>query len=188
MTVKKRQEFVGGVKRPFNNMKVNNYDKIEKVVVNSGIGRQSQDANFESKILAEIISEFGQIVGQKPAPRPATKSLASFKLRAGTTVGLKATLRGARKNQFLSKVLNIVFPRVRDFRGIDEKGVDASGNLSFGFKEQLVFPEIVPENSKVSFGLQVTIVPKRIKDRAEAIEIYRALGVPFKKLVVSKNS
>jgi large subunit ribosomal protein L5 len=161
-------------------MKENIYSKIEKVVVNSGIGRLSQQANFSDKLLPELESEFAAIVGQRGATKGARISIAGFKIREGNVVGIMATLRGARMELFLKKVINIVLPRVRDFRGIDAKGVDKNGNLTIGLKEHLVFPEVSPETSKVGFGLQLTIVPK-VQKRAEAMELYKEIGIPFKK-------
>jgi large subunit ribosomal protein L5 len=157
------------------------FKKLEKVVVNIGVGRQRGLAQFEEKILPEIAKEAALIVGQKLAPRKAKQSIAGFKIRAGDVVGLQATLRGNRMKGFITKLIKIVIPRVKDFRGIDQKNVDQNGNLNIGFRDQFVFPEIEPEKSNVSFGLQVTFVPGQQGKRAEAIELYRALGVPFKK-------
>ena len=154
--------------------------KLEKIVVNVGVGRLSQAPNFSDKILPEIDKELALIAGQKPSPRGAKQSIAGFKIRAGNVVGLKVTLRGKRMRDFLSRLVNIALPRVRDFRGVDLKNVDKSGNLSIGFREHSVFPEINLETSRVNFGLEVTLVPK-IRIREKAIEAYRQLGVPFKK-------
>ena len=133
-------------------------NKLEKVVINIGIGRLSTQPNFESKILPDIIKELTIITGQKPSPRPAIKSISGFKLRQGTIVGLKTTLRGDRMKSLMSKLVNITLPRVRDFRGIDQGAIDKNGNLNIGLKEHLVFPEISPEHSKVNFGMQFTLV------------------------------
>ncbi|MEK7192177.1 MAG: 50S ribosomal protein L5 [Patescibacteria group bacterium] len=157
------------------------FKKLDKVVVNTGIGRLSSQPNFNDKILPEIVKEFSMITGQKPMLRPASESIASFKLRSGTVVGLKATLRKQRMAQFLNRVINLTLPRVRDFRGIGLKNVDKSGNLSFGVKEQAVFSEISPDISKVNFGVEITVVPKGVKSRDEAIAIYKEIGIPFSK-------
>ncbi len=153
---------------------------IEKIVVNTGIGRASQQAQFEDKILPEIEKELAVITGQKPSRRQAKKSIAGFKTRAGQIIGLTVTLRGARMNDFFDRLVNLVLPRVKDFRGLAEKNVDANGNLNIGLKEQSVFPEIDLEKSKVTFGVQVTVVPKK-KGRSSAIDFYRRYGVPLKK-------
>lgn len=162
-------------------MTKSHYTQFEKAVVNVGVGRLSSQPNFEDKVLPEIQKELSTITGQKASPRAATKSIAGFKLRAGTVVGLKVTLRGERMISFLNRLARITLPRVRDFRGIDLKSVDKNGNLTIGLKEQVVFPEIVPETSRVNFGIEVTIVPKVARSRDHAIEMYRAIGIPFKK-------
>lgn len=161
-------------------MKENIYSKIEKVVVNSGIGRLSQQSGFSDKILPEIEREFAAITGQKGALRAARKSIAGFKIREGNFVGIMTTLRGKRMETFLKKVIGIVLPRVRDFRGIDSKSIDGSGNITIGLKEQVVFPEISAEATKVNFGLQMIIVPK-IQKKDKAVELYKEIGIPFKK-------
>lgn len=154
--------------------------QIEKIVVNAGLGRLSQQGQYEEKILPEVEKEFAVITGQKPQTRPAKKSIAGFKIREGQIIGLKATLRHKRMEDFLERIANLTLPRVKDFRGLDLGKVDENGNLNIGFKEQTVFPEIDTEKSKVSFGVQVTVVPKK-KNREAAIDLYRRLGLPLKK-------
>lgn len=157
-----------------------NYKPIEKIVINIGLGRHSTQPNFKDKVFPEIINEVAIITGQKPSPRPARKAIAGFKTRLGDFIGLQVTLRGKRMSDFLSRLVSLALPRVKDFRGINPKNVDHGGNLNIGFKEQYSFPEIKIEESKVNFGIQVTIVPK-IKNRNKAIDLYRSLGVPLKK-------
>jgi len=154
-------------------------ENLEKIVVNVGVGKLRNQPNFEEKVIPEIIATIAAITGQAPAPRKAKKSIASFKLREGETVGLQVTLRRARMEQFLKRLVEIVFPRVKDFRGLEIKNVDEHGNLNVGFKDQFVFPEINIEKSRVSFGVQVTCVSKT-KDRDAAIAFYRSIGVPLK--------
>ena len=154
--------------------------KIEKIVVNIGLGRMSQNSNFAEKMLPEVIKDLGIITSQKPVTTLAKKSIAGFKIREGQTVGLKVTLRKAKMNDFLERLIKIILPRVRDFRGINLKNIDQKGNLSIGFKENIVFPEISADNVKVDFGLETTIVIKA-KSRKEAIEFYRLMGIPLKK-------
>lgn len=154
--------------------------KLEKIVINIGLGKLRVNAQFDDKILPEVMKESALITGQKPALRKAKKSIAGFKTRTGDVIGLQITLRGKRMADFLKRVLNVVFPRVKDFRGLELKGVDGNGNLNIGFKEQFAFPEINMEQSKVNFGLQITIVPK-IRNRVKAIDLYRSLGIPFKR-------
>lgn len=155
--------------------------KIEKVVINSGLGRASQLTHFQEKLLPAIMDEFAQITGQKPAPRGARKSIAGFKLREGSVIGLVATLRGKRMAAFLDKFVKIVLPRVRDFRGIDPKNIDSGGNLTIGIREHIIFPEINAEKSNVNFGLQITIVPQKTLSGEEATAFYKTIGIPFKK-------
>lgn len=156
--------------------------QIEKVVVNTGIGRLSTQPNFSDKILPEISANFAAITGQKPSERSAKKSISSFKLRQGAIIGLKATLRKKRMELFLNKVFRVVLPRVRDFQGINTKNIDGHGNLNFGVKDQLVFPEISAEISKSNFGLEITVVLRVHKTRDEALAFYKEIGVPFEKM------
>lgn len=153
--------------------------KLEKIVVNVGIGRLSQQPNFEDKILPGLIQDISLISGQKPATCKAKKSIAGFKIRAGQIVGLKVTLRGRRMYDFLEKLIRVIFPRGRDFRGVNLKSIDTKGNLTMGLKEHTVFPEINPETSRVDFGLEISIV-SNAKNREEAIKFYRILGIPLK--------
>lgn len=155
--------------------------KLEKIVVNSGFGRLATQPSFEEKLLPELSREFAAITGQKPAPRRARKSISGFKIREGLVVGMVATLRGKRMADFLERLVQVVLPRIRDFRGIPLKNVDAAGNLNVGIREQFAFPEVAPESSKVNFGVQVTVVPKQAKNRDAAISFYRELGVPLQK-------
>ncbi|MDD3752530.1 MAG: 50S ribosomal protein L5 [Candidatus Colwellbacteria bacterium] len=156
--------------------KINN---ISKIVVSVGVGKaRQQNAQFDDKVLPDIISELSAIVGQRPAVRKAKKSVAGFKVRQNDIVGVVATIRGKRKDDFFEKIANVVLPRVRDFKGIDEKKVDGAGNLSIGFKDQFVFPETDPETSKVSFGIEVTMVVEGL-NRSEAIDFYKEKGIPL---------
>jgi len=154
--------------------------KVEKIVLNVGLGRASQQPGFEDKILPEAMKELAAITGQKPATTKSNKSIAGFKLRVGQIVGMKVTLRKKKMRDFLGRLVNIALPRVRDFRGIDLKNVDVNGGLTIGMKEHVVFPEINSEESKFDFGLEISIV-NNAKNRNEAIELYRSLGIPFKK-------
>ena len=160
-------------------MNKNFMKKLEKVVVNVGIGRLSSQPNFADKILPAVASDLAAITGQKPMYRPSKTSISGFKLREGTVVGLKTTLRRQRMAQFLEKVINVVLPRVRDFRGLNLKNIDKAGILSFGMKDYLVFPEVAPEASKANFGVEITVVPKVTKKREEAVALYKELGIPF---------
>ncbi|MFA5084026.1 MAG: 50S ribosomal protein L5 [Candidatus Paceibacterota bacterium] len=160
-------------------------NNIEKIVVNVGVGKLRQQGQFEEKILPEIISELSLITGQKPITRPAKKAIAGFKTRLGDVVGLKVTLRGRRMFDFFTRFVNVVLPRIKDFRGLEPKIIDASGNLSVGVGDQLVFPEIDADATKVDFGLEITIVPK-IKIREKAVGLYKELGVPLRVPALTK--
>ncbi|MEK7146890.1 MAG: 50S ribosomal protein L5 [Patescibacteria group bacterium] len=160
-------------------MQQQNLEKLfEKVIVNIGVGRMRQQSQFEEKIMPEIMQELAMITGQKPSPRPTKKAIAGFKTRTGDIVGLKVTMRRKRMADFIKKIIFIVLPRVRDFRGIPLKNIDSGGNLNIGLKEQYVFSEISPEKSKVNFGLEITIVPK-IKTKEKAVELYKSAGFPL---------
>ena len=153
---------------------------LEKIVIDAGIGRISAQPSFEEKILPQIAKDLAIITGQKAQVRRAKKSIAGFKTREGQIVGLKITLRRKRMVDFFERLIKIVLPRVRDFRGINITSVDGHGVLNVGIREHVVFPEINPEQSPLSFSLGITMAP-RIKKREEAIEKLRELGVPLKK-------
>ena len=153
---------------------------LEKIVINAGIGRLSQQPNFEQKIQPQIVRDISAIAGQMPDLRKAKKSISGFKTREGQIVGVRVTLRRTKMVDFFERLITIVLPRLRDFRGIDTAFIDDVGTLNFGFTEQMVFPEINPEESPVTFSLGLNIVPRK-KKREEAIAEYRKLGVPFKK-------
>ncbi len=157
-----------------------NSEALEKIVVSVGVGKMRMIPHFEDKIFPEIMKELAEITGQRPALRKAKKAISNFKTRVGDTIGFQITLRGRKMEDFFARLITLVFPRVKDFRGVDPKNIDAHGNLNVGFKEQYVFPEIVVEHSNVNFGVQITCVPK-IQKRDSAIDFYRAAGVPLKK-------
>jgi large subunit ribosomal protein L5 len=147
--------------------------RISKIVVSSGVGKK------RDKKQVELISDrLAKITGQKPSPRAAHVSIASFKLREGETVGLQITLRGARMYDFIDKLIHIALPRTRDFRGLSAKAIDAMGNLTIGIKENTIFPETSDEDLKDVFGLAITIVTTA-KTKAEAEAFFRHLGMPL---------
>ncbi|MBI4993418.1 50S ribosomal protein L5 [Candidatus Wolfebacteria bacterium] len=180
LTEKYNKEIIPKMKEKFgykNNLAV---PFLKKAVINVGLGRMSQQPNFVDKILPEIIKDLSAITGQKPKTTAAKKSIAGFKLREGQIVGLKVTLRRKKLNDFLERLINIVLPRVKDFKGIDLKNIDKNGNLSVGLKEHVVFPEINSDLLRFDFGLEISIV-SNAKNKEEAIELYKLLGIPFKK-------
>jgi len=152
--------------------------KIEKIVVNIGLNRgiTEKDPKY-IEMAAKTISE---ITGQRPIENLAKKSIAGFKIRTSNTVGLSTILRSAKMYDFLEKLINITLPRVRDFRGISLKSIDQKGNLSIGFKEQIVFPEMDPEKIQRIHGLQV-VITTTAKNREEGIELFKLFGIPLRK-------
>jgi large subunit ribosomal protein L5 len=150
--------------------------RVAKVVVNIGIG----EAKDNDKALDAAVGDVVTITGQKPALIKARKSVAAFKLRAGQTVGIKATLRGRRMWFFLDKLLNVALPRIRDFRGVSPEGFDGRGNYSLGLREQVVFPEIDYDKIDKLRGLEVSIVTTARTDD-EARSLLTRLGMPFRK-------
>jgi large subunit ribosomal protein L5 len=150
--------------------------KIEKVVVNTGIGRALKD----EKAQGEITKDLTLITGQKPTQKQAKKAIAAFKTRRGMVVGLAVTLRGKRMYDFLGRLIDIAIPRSRDFRGLKELSIDKEGNLNIGIKEQIIFPEISAESAKNIFGLEIC-VKTTAKRKEEGVELLRLMGFPIKK-------
>ena len=148
--------------------------KVSKIIVSTGVG-----AKHDPKKREVIKDRLARITGQAPAARMAKKSIATFKIRAGDTVGYQVTLRGARAESFLNKLIHIVLPRSKDFRGIKPETIDEMGNITIGIKENIVFPETSDEDSKDIFGLAVTIVTTA-KNKKEAEAFFRYLGLPLK--------
>jgi len=149
--------------------------KIEKVVINTGIGKFRQD----QKAVEEIERALSLISGQKPVFTLAKKSISSFKIRKGMKVGFKVTLRGQRMYDFLERLIYLALPRSRDFRGIDQKSIDEKGNLTIGIKEHIIFPEISHEEVKTIFGLEISVITNA-KRREEGLELLRLIGFPIK--------
>jgi large subunit ribosomal protein L5 len=150
--------------------------KIEKVVINIGVGDTAQNA----KLLDAAVAELESIVGQKPVVTRAKKSIAGFKIRQGMPIGLTVTLRSDRMYDFLAKLVGIVLPRIRDFRGLNPGSFDGSGNYNLGLKDQLVFPEINYDSVQRLRGMNITIVTS-VADDKSAFHLLSALGMPFKK-------
>ena len=150
--------------------------KIEKIVLNMGVG----DAVANSKNLDEAVAELALISGQKPLVTKAKKSIAGFRLREGMSIGAKVTLRGERMYDFLDKLVNVSLPRVRDFRGVSSKAFDGRGNYTLGVREQLIFPEIDFDNVNRVRGLDIVIVTTANTDE-ESRELLAEFGMPFEK-------
>jgi len=156
--------------------------KIEKVVINTGFGSSvSNKTNDEQrKIYEAILNDLSQITGQKTILTKAKKSISSYRLREGSPIGAKTTLRGEKMFNFLDVLINIALPRQRDFRGISIKSFDSMGNLTIPIREHIIFPEIAPENVRKIFGFEIVIVTTA-KTKEKGIELLRLLGFPLKK-------
>jgi large subunit ribosomal protein L5 len=149
--------------------------RLNKIVVNMGMGEATQN----SKVLDPAVNELGQITGQKPIVTKAKKSIAAFKVREGQAIGAMVTLRGDRMYEFFDRLVNIVLPRVRDFRGVSTKSFDGRGNFTLGLHDQLIFPEISYEKVDKQKGMNVTIVTTAANDN-QARTLLKHLGMPFR--------
>jgi large subunit ribosomal protein L5 len=149
--------------------------RLNKIVVNMGMGEATQNA----KVLDPAVNELGQITGQKPVITRAKKSIAAFKVREGQAIGCMVTLRGDRMYEFFDRLVNIVLPRVRDFRGVSTKSFDGRGNYTIGLHDQLIFPEISYEKVDKQKGMNVTIVTTAANDN-QARTLLKHLGMPFR--------
>jgi large subunit ribosomal protein L5 len=149
--------------------------RVHKIVVNMGVGEATQN----SKVLDPAVNELGQITGQKPVVTRAKKSIAAFKVREGQSIGAMVTLRGDRMYEFLDRLVNIVLPRVRDFKGVSSKSFDGRGNFTLGLHDQLIFPEISYEKVDKLKGMNVTIVTTAANDNQARI-LLKHMGMPFR--------
>ena len=164
------------LKEKYNYKSIMEVPKLEKIVVNIGVG----DATTNSKLLDAAVAELELITGQKPVVTKARKSIAGFKLREGQAIGCKVTLRSENMYTFLDKLIAIGLPRVRDFRGVSPKGFDGRGNYTLGLKEQLIFSEIEFDNVVKVRGMDIVFVTTA-KTNEEAQELLSLLGIPFRK-------
>ena len=175
--VEKYQKIViESLMKQFNYSSVMQCPKIEKVVINMGVG----DAIANPKALDEAVAELTQLAGQKPVITKAKKSIANFKLREGMPIGCKVTLRGEHMYEFLDKLFNISLPRVRDFRGVSTTAFDGRGNYTLGVKEQIIFPEINFDKVSKVRGMDIVIVTTANTDE-EAKALLAGMGMPFAK-------
>lgn len=170
-----KKEIAPKLKEKFGYKNIFEIPRLTKVVVNVGFGRHVKEKSYIDNVENSLI----RITGQKPILTKAKKSISSFKIREGMIIGACVTLRGKRMHDFVEKLINVSFPRVRDFRGISDKGVDRSGNLTIGFKEHLAFPEIKSDEVENVFGLEISL-STTAKTREEGLEFFRLLGIPFK--------
>ncbi len=173
---KYKKEVVPSLTGKYNYKTIMLVPRIEKIVVNMGVG----DALTNSKNLEAAVNDLAKIIGLKPAETRSKKSIAAFKVREGHKIGCKVTLRGERMYEFLDKLISIGLPRVRDFRGLSTKSFDGRGNYTIGIKEQLIFPEINFDEVEKVRGMDIVVVTTAKTD-AEALDLLKELGVPFRK-------
>ena len=171
-----QKEVVPALMKKFEYKSLMEVPKLEKIVVNIGVG----DAAHNSKLLEASLSELELITGQKPIATKAKKAIAGFKLREGQPIGCKVTLRGENMYNFLDKLISITLPRVRDFRGLSNKSFDGRGNYTLGLTEQLIFSEIVYDNVVKVRGMDIVFVTTA-KTNDEALDLLKGFGMPFKK-------
>lgn len=170
-----RREVIPQLMKKFNYRNVMEAPRLEKIVINMGVGEAIQNP----KALEAAVNDLAQISGQRPIVTTARKSIAAFKLRAGMKIGCKVTLRGDRMYDFMEKLVNVVLPRVRDFRGVSARSFDGRGNYTLGLREQVIFPEIDYDKIDKVRGMDITIVTTAKTDE-EARELLRFIGMPFR--------
>jgi len=172
---KYKNEVVPSLQKEFGIKNMMAVPRLEKIIINVGVGEAIQNA----KVLDTARAELGQITGQMPVSSRAKKSISAFKLRKGVAIACYVTLRSRRMYEFFDRLVNIVLPRVRDFRGVSPKAFDGRGNYTLGVKDQLVFPEIDYTKVERSRGMNITIVTSARNDK-EAFALLRGLGMPFR--------
>jgi large subunit ribosomal protein L5 len=177
-----RSDIIPGLMKTFSYKNVMQVPKIEKIVVNMGVGA----AVAEPKILEEAVRELESLTGQKASIRKAKKAISNFKLREGLNIGAMVTLRKERMYEFLDRLVNVALPRVRDFRGLSDKSFDGRGNYTLGVREQIIFPEINVDKITKVLGMDITIVTSARSDN-EAYELLKSFGLPFIKKEIKKS-
>lgn len=170
-----KKNVVPALKKEFGFKNVMQVPKVTKVVLNVGYGRH----NKEGAYIENVEKTLTAITGQKPVHNKAKKAIANFKTRIGMDIGMSVTLRGPKMYEFLYRLIHITFPRVRDFRGLTNKGFDRKGNFSVGFKENIAFPELRIETPDKIHGLQV-VISTNAEDKNEGLSLLKQLGFPFK--------
>lgn len=170
------QTIASELQKELNLKNFNQVPKLEKIVINVGLGRAKDD----KRIMEIATNTLQKITGQHPVPTVAKNSIAGFKLREGNKIGLKVTLRGERMYEFMDRIINIVLPRLRDFRGVSAKAFDGQGNYSLGFTDQSVFPELTFEETTTPHGLQAIFVIN-CEEKAHARALLEKFGMPFEK-------
>lgn len=176
LKAKYQAEIAKAMMEKFSYKNVMEIPKIEKVVINTGLG----DIKDNSKSINMVVEEMATITGQKPVVTKAKKSVANFKVRQGMAIGMKVTLRGDQMYEFVDRLVSISLPRVRDFKGVNPNSFDGRGNYTMGIREQLIFPEINIEQVETTRGMDITFVTTAKTDE-EARELLRLFGMPFSK-------
>jgi large subunit ribosomal protein L5 len=172
-----KSEIVPELAKKFGRTNPMSLPRIEKIVVSMGLGKAATAG--EKDRLEEAAKHLGQLTGQKPLITLSRKAVSGFRLREGMKVGAKVTLRGVRMFEFIDRLITIALPRVRDFRGVNNKSFDGNGNYSMGVTEQTIFPEIEPDKMKYSQGMNITFVIDNATDE-ESYELLKLFGMPFK--------
>ncbi len=177
-----KKEAIPAMMKKFGYKSVMAIPRIESVIINVGFGKEAANkgSDEQKKFIKKLENDLALICGQKPAITKAKKSVAGFKLRKGTPLGLRVTLRKKRMYHFLDRLVNVALPRSRDFRGLDNKSFDGSGNFTLGIKEQIIFPEVSTERLKDIFGFEITI-KTTAKNKEEGMELLRQIGFPLMK-------
>ncbi len=171
-----KNEIADSLMKKFNYKSKMEVPKLEKIVINMGVGEAAHD----SKFIEAAVKDLELIAGQKPVVTKARKSIAGFKLREGQTIGAKVTLRGENMYNFMEKLVKIALPRVRDFRGISKTAFDGKGNYTLGVKEQIIFPEVEYDQILKIRGMDIVFVTTA-KSNEEALELLNGFGMPFRK-------
>ena len=180
LTEKYKKTAIPGMMQKFGLKSPMAVPKIEKVVLNTGFGKEvgGKSGEEQKKIADSTVEDLSIISGQKAIKTFAKKAIASFKVREGMVLGAKVTLRGRKMFDFLDRFINLTLPRTRDFKGISLKSVDGRGNMTIAVKEHIAFPEVLPERAKKIFGLEITIVTNA-KSKEKGLELFKLLGFPM---------
>ncbi|NDD59308.1 MAG: 50S ribosomal protein L5 [Chlamydiae bacterium] len=173
---KYKDEVVPALKAKFNYSSVMQVPKLEKIVINQGVGIAVSD----KKLIDNAVKEMTTITGQKAVATLSKKDISNFKVRKGVAIGVKVTLRGERMYEFLDRLISVALPRIRDFRGVSAKGFDGRGNYTLGITEQIIFPEIDIDKVNKIMGMDITFVTSSDSDE-QARELLKEFGIPFKK-------
>jgi len=179
-----KKEIVPAIQKFFNFKNVMQVPRLEKIVINMGVGIKGGQKDLDPKFLEDAIKEMETITGQKASVRKAKLSISNFKLRENMNIGCMTTLRGVKMYEFLDRLISVAIPRIRDFRGVSDKSFDGRGNYTLGIKEHIIFPEINVDKITKMLGMDITIVTSAKTDQ-QAYELLKHFGMPFRKKEVS---